>query len=75
MRVFEIAPGGYTPRHDHGWEHEVLVLAGEGVVWSEDGEQRLVEGDTVLVAPGEKHQFRNEGDAVFRFVCLIPNQR
>ena len=22
MRIFELAPGGYTPRHAHPWEHE-----------------------------------------------------
>jgi quercetin dioxygenase-like cupin family protein len=75
LRVFDIAPGGYTPRHDHAWEHEVFVLAGEGAVWSEGGEHDLSEGDTVLVSPGEKHQFRNPGDAVFRFICVIPNPR
>ena len=30
MRQFEVAPGGYTPRHSHPYEHEVFVLEGEG---------------------------------------------
>ena len=31
MRVFEIQPGGYTPLHQHDWEHEAFVLEGSGV--------------------------------------------
>ena len=33
MREFEVAPGGYTPRHSHDYEHEVFVLEGDGVVF------------------------------------------
>jgi hypothetical protein len=36
MRRFEVAPGGYTPRHSHPYEHEVYVLEGEGVVYEND---------------------------------------
>ncbi len=74
LRVFEVDPGGSTPRHAHSWEHEVFVLAGRGVAWCEaDGDTELGPGDTVLVAPEEAHQFRCVGDEVFRFICLIPN--
>ena len=33
MRVFEIAPGGHTPKHSHAWEHEMFIHAGEGEVY------------------------------------------
>ncbi|MBL9124228.1 MAG: hypothetical protein JNG90_11390, partial [Planctomycetaceae bacterium] len=32
MRQFEVEPGGFTPRHQHPYEHEVYVLEGQGVV-------------------------------------------
>ena len=32
MRLFEIEPGGHTPRHQHDYEHEIFVLEGEGHV-------------------------------------------
>jgi len=32
MRLFEIQPGGYSPLHQHDWEHEVFILDGSGVV-------------------------------------------
>ena len=73
MRQFEVAPGGYTPRHSHPYEHEVYVLDGGGVVVEGDVEHRLSSGDVVYVAPGDVHQFRNTGDRPLKFLCLIPN--
>jgi quercetin dioxygenase-like cupin family protein len=29
MRVFEIAPGGHTPKHAHPWEHEMFIMRGK----------------------------------------------
>jgi len=72
MRLFELAEGGNTPYHDHGWEHEVYVVDGEAEVVSEAGAQSLSAGDAVLVAPGERHQFRNRGAGAARFLCMIP---
>ena len=73
MRQFEVAAGGYTPRHSHPYEHEVFVLEGEGVVYENDLPRPLNAGDVVFVAPDEIHQFRNTGDCPLKFLCLIPN--
>lgn len=73
MRQFEVAPGGYTPRHSHPYEHEVFVLEGEGVVLEGDCPHPLKAGDVVLVQPDEVHQFRNTGRVPLKFLCLIPN--
>ncbi|MBC8868645.1 MAG: cupin domain-containing protein [Planctomycetes bacterium] len=73
MRQFEVAAGGYTPRHTHPYEHEVFVLEGEGVVYEGDTEHPLRAGDVVYVKPDELHQFRNTSDAPMKFLCLIPN--
>ena len=72
MRIFDVEPGRHTPYHKHWWEHEVYVLAGEGVAVSEDGETALATGSVILVTGNEMHQFRNTGDDTFRFMCLIP---
>ena len=72
MRVFEVAPGGNTPLHDHEWEHEVYILEGEAEVVSEAGAQSVSAGDAVLILPGERHQFRNRAGAAARFLCMIP---
>jgi quercetin dioxygenase-like cupin family protein len=73
MREFEVAPGGFTPKHFHSYEHEVYVLAGEGEVRENNIPRPLRAGDVVLVRPDEVHQFRNTGESVFKFLCLIPN--
>jgi quercetin dioxygenase-like cupin family protein len=73
MRQFEVAPGGFTPRHSHPYEHEVFVLEGEGVVIEGAAEHRLQSGDVVYVVPDEVHQFRNTGSVPLKFLCLVPN--
>jgi quercetin dioxygenase-like cupin family protein len=75
MRVFDVQPGCSTPYHNHWWEHEVFVLDGEGVAVSADGETPVSSGTVILVEGDEVHQFRNTGDGVLRFICLIPFQR
>jgi quercetin dioxygenase-like cupin family protein len=73
MREFEVAPGGYTPRHSHDYEHEVFVLEGNGTVYEGETQHPLKAGDVILVQPNEVHQFRNLGNTPLRFLCLIPN--
>jgi len=72
MRVFEVEPGGNTPLHSHGWEHEVFILKGTGVVVDQSGEHEVKSGDVIFVPGGEEHQFRNTGDKAWEFICLIP---
>lgn len=72
MRRFTIEPGAHTPYHQHDWEHETLILEGEGALVTADGEQPMKPGDMVYVPPGEVHQFRNTGQDPFRILCLVP---
>ena len=73
LREFELAPGGHSPFHVHEWEHEVFILEGEGVVTGEEGEFQLEAGTVVLVPPNEKHNFKNTGSEVLRFLCVVPH--
>jgi quercetin dioxygenase-like cupin family protein len=75
MRQFEVAPGGYTPHHSHDYEHEILVLGGQGVAKSEKGDRPFKAGDVIFVPPNEKHQFLNTGSDPLSFICLIPAPR
>jgi quercetin dioxygenase-like cupin family protein len=73
MRVFSLAPGGFTPRHSHDWEHEIFIHSGKGQVYK-DGEWQSVTSGTVVFIPGnEEHQFMNAGAEAFVFICLIPS--
>jgi len=75
LRVFTLAPGGYTPYHSHPYEHMNVVLEGRGALRVADSEQpvALTPGAMALVPPDEMHQFRNTGDSDFSIVCLVPN--
>jgi quercetin dioxygenase-like cupin family protein len=72
MRLFEVQPGCASPHHSHWWEHEVFILSGQGMVKTEQGDIPIGHGSTVFVPGGEMHQFRNGGDDVLRFLCLVP---
>jgi len=74
MRVFEVKPGGHTPRHSHPWEHEVFVLAGEGVLFCAGREHQFREGDVIFVPQNEEHQFLNRSADTLRFICVVPRE-
>ena len=74
MRRFRLQAGGYTPYHTHDFEHVVKIQKGNGVAVNEAGKEiPLSCGNSVFVAPNEKHQFKNTGNEVFEFLCIIPN--
>jgi quercetin dioxygenase-like cupin family protein len=74
LRVFELQQGNCSPQHDHWWEHEVFIVDGEGVLWTEEGEHPLRAGTVVYVPGGLEHQFRNTGPGLLRFLCMIPHE-
>lgn len=74
MRFFEVAPGGQTPLHQHGYEHEILIMEGAGTVWRAGQEVALRAGDVLYIPADETHQFKNCGEQPFKFLCLIPAQ-
>jgi len=72
MRVFEIAPGGHTPRHAHAWEHEMFIHAGAGEVYSNGRWHPMAAGNVVFIPGQEEHQMRNTGKDLLVVVCLVP---
>ena len=74
-RVFTIEPGGFTPYHQHPYEHMNYIIEGEGALVNEKGEEQpLKAGDFALVNPDEKHQYRNKGDKPFKMICGVPKE-
>ena len=74
VRCFTVAPGGHTPRHQHGYEHLVRVLSGHGTAVDGKGAEHALEpGRNIFVAPDEEHQFVNRGNEPFVFTCTIMN--
>lgn len=72
MRLFEVQPGGYSPLHQHDWEHEVFILEGQGVVRDKTMERPCQPGDVLFIKPMEWHQLANTGTSIMKFICLVP---
>ena len=72
MRVFEIAPGGHTPKHAHDWEHEMYVHSGAGEVYGNGQWQPMKAGNALFIPGHEEHQMRNTGKDLLVVVCLVP---
>ena len=72
MRVFDLPAGKTSPQHRHDWEHEGLLLTGEGTWLTDEGETPIKSGEAFFVAPNEKHCLVNKGQTTLRFVCFVP---
>lgn len=73
MRVFQLAPGGCTPKHAHAWEHEIFVHEGDGGIFGNGAWHPFLRGTVVLVEADEEHQIKNSGTETLTFVCLVPS--
>jgi quercetin dioxygenase-like cupin family protein len=74
LRVFRITPGGFTPHHQHDWEHINYVMKGKGTLTIGEETREVVAGDFALVPPNTMHQFRNPYDSDFEFICIVPDR-
>lgn len=74
MRIFTLGPGGYTPLHTHAWPHVNYVIEGSGTLVMGEEEHRIGPGTYAFVPSNIKHQFRNEGDGEFKFICIVPKE-
>ena len=72
MRHFEVKANGYTPKHQHPWEHEVLILSGEGELECSGVNYSLKAGDSLYIPSEELHQFRNISTMPLEFLCIVP---
>lgn len=72
MRLFEMEPGGHSPRHKHDYEHEIFILEGQGTALDGGKERRIEAGSVLFIPPNAEHQLRNTGKSLLRFLCLIP---
>jgi len=49
-----------------------LFLEGEGVANNGEKETKIKNGTVLYVAPNEKHQFKNTGSGILKFLCMVP---
>jgi quercetin dioxygenase-like cupin family protein len=74
LRLFEVAPGGHTPRHTHDWPHINVVLTGGGTLHVDGVDHQLEPGTSAFVPRGSTHQFTNSGVEPLAFVCIVPEE-
>lgn len=74
MRIFEVSPGGFTPRHSHDWEHEIFVHSGKGEFLGSAGWTPAKAGDAVFIPSNEEHQIKNISNEKLIFACLVPGK-
>lgn len=72
MRMFELQPGGHTPLHTHPHEHEVFIVEGTGTLHCEGKDYEFAPEHVIFVPGNAEHNFKNTGDSILRFLCLIP---
>lgn len=72
MRLFDVEPGGHTPKHTHDWPHINFVAAGRGMLLLDGDEKPLEAGSYAYVPAGHEHQFRAAADESLSFICIVP---
>ena len=72
LRLFDVEPGGHTPKHSHDWPHINFVASGGGVLFLDGEEHPLLPGSYAYVPSNHEHQFRAAADAPLSFVCIVP---
>ncbi|HOE93073.1 MAG TPA: cupin domain-containing protein [Methanofastidiosum sp.] len=72
MRIMKIEKGGYSPYHEHVWEHENYILKGEGFLRTEKGKNSVKKGDIIYIPPNELHSYVNTGNEDLELICVIP---
>jgi quercetin dioxygenase-like cupin family protein len=70
--LFDVEPGGHTPRHAHDWPHINFVAGGRGVLFLDGEEHPLEAGAYAYVPSGHEHQFRASPETPLSFVCIVP---
>ncbi len=71
MRMMEVGVGGFTPKHSHPWAHINLMIQGKGVLMIDGVDHEMETGSYAFVPADSLHQFKNTGDEVFKFMCIV----
>ncbi|MDY0139568.1 MAG: cupin domain-containing protein [Candidatus Izemoplasmatales bacterium] len=74
MRVVEVEQEGFTPKHSHPWPHINYIIEGKGILMI-DGKDNHVEAGSYAYVPSDSlHQFKNDSESVFKFICIVPKE-
>lgn len=74
MRVFEVEPNGFTPKHSHPWPHINYIIGGQGELMIDGKINPITSGSYAYVPSDTLHQFRNVGETNLSFICIVPEE-
>ena len=74
MRLVEVGAFGYTPKHSHPWPHINYMVEGDGELLIDGEIFPVTKGSFAFVEGHKLHQFRNAGEAPFKFICIVPEE-
>ena len=71
--IFEqwVAPGNGAPTHSHPVEEVLTVREGEAEMWIEDQRVIVSAGQSLTVAAGRMHGFRNSGSVTLHLHAVL----
>ncbi len=75
VRYFEVEPGGYTRLEKHQHVHSVTIIRGRGYAVVGPDLHPLAPFDHIYVGPMTMHQFVNDADEPFGFICVVDADR
>jgi quercetin dioxygenase-like cupin family protein len=73
MRFFELSAGGFSPKHAHEWEHEIIIHSGKGEILCQAEWVPVTRGTVIFIPGQEEHQIKNTGEQPLVFACIIPS--
>jgi quercetin dioxygenase-like cupin family protein len=74
MRIIELGPEGHSPRHSHPWPHINYMVEGSGTLYMHGQDHPVKAGTYAYVPANTEHQFKNAGNGLFRFICIVPKE-
>ena len=72
MHELIIGKGGYSAKHHHEWDHQLVVTKGRRVAILNGKKIDLRPGLVLLVQSNEEHQFLQRGKEPLHFVTVTP---
>lgn len=75
LRYFEVGPGGHSSLEKHEHVHVVMTMRGRGKAVVGDEVHDVGPFDLTYVPAWTPHQFVNDGDEPFGFLCIVDGDR
>lgn len=72
MHELIIGRGGYSAKHRHEWDHQLIVTEGRGLAILNGKKIPLRPGVVLLVQSNEEHQFLQHGKRPLHFLTVTP---